>query len=175
MRSCTGGSWLGCDSCPCGSVCQTANMTADAQPLRVVEDTVIVEYGAFLLSDFPEESRTWTPDFGGSSVQGGLGSVYLLSAGNDHYPAVTIDVLSGEPAALADWELVDETIATFRVPCVRLLSITSQLGEYVIDLPRAGRWNIRGYSAGRRAIEDMGAAAFATGVEHWRLQMWPVL
>ena len=146
------------------------------QPISTVQDTVIVEFGSFLLAEFPETTRGWRPDLRDDRIirSAGSGSTYLLSGGTDHYPHVSVEVCPAEPEVPVGWERIDEDEDVFSRPVLRLHSVTSQLGARAIKLPAAGRWRIRAASSGRADVQRLGEASFAEGVERWLLQLWPV-
>jgi hypothetical protein len=134
-----------------------------------------VEYRMFLVHDVMADPLAGNVPDGEWIVHAGPGGVVLGSGGNDFFPAVTLELWSGTPAAdPGPWDAVDE--ADFEVGS-GLLRVRAVLGRPAgPDLSvGVGRFRLRAHCRGRaQARARIGAELYYHGIEHWLLQVWRV-
>lgn len=153
-------------------------MPASSEVLRTVDATVLIEYSQFRLQeidgpDIAELGASENPDI--RLAIGGDGGVKFLSAQNDHYPSVRLQLWSGPaPWQAGTWDLTDEE--TFTAAATGRLMLMTLMGEESSDeiaLPVLGRYVIRAQATGRAEARARGEGAFFHGIERWLLQVWP--
>ncbi|MEU4672615.1 hypothetical protein AB0F91_32720 [Amycolatopsis sp. NPDC023774] len=146
-----------------------------SQLLAAIDSSITVEYGQFVLQEIPMSRTALTvgEPRGDWLVLGGAGGLLLHSAGNDHDPAVRVELWDTEPpAAPGEWDQV-VTVACDLADQVRLQSVTAALSPDVLTLSRPGPHHARVHEGGRAATAELGEGTFAEGVERWLIQLWP--
>ena len=153
-------------------------MAASSKLRQTVDTTVLIEYSQFVLQEVhgPDIAEVGAGEDPGIRLAiGADGGVKFLSAQNDHYPSVRLELWSGPaPPEPGDWDLTEEE--TFTVGVTGRLMLMTMMGEESSDelvLPGLGRYVIRAQAAGRAAARAGGEGAFFEGVERWLLQVWP--
>jgi hypothetical protein len=150
------------------------------EPSRLLSQSageVMVAYGVFYLqeSEGPDvatlEGGDDTP---GLVIAAGDGGLQLRSAGNDHYPAVRLELWSGAPPRDAGpWEAASDDGLTVReTGRVVVMSPFGEESDAALTLPVPGRYHVRVHAQGQQQARDLGEATFAHGIEQWLLQVW---
>jgi hypothetical protein len=139
---------------------------------------VLVAYGVFYLQELlgsdvaalegSDDSNA------GPVVAAGNGGLQLQSAGNDHYPAVRLELWSAAPPRDAGaWEVTSDD--EFTVSETGRVVATSPFGEEsdaTITLPALGAYQVRVHVQGQERARDIGEATFSHAIEQWLLQIW---
>jgi len=153
-------------------------MSASSELRRTADAVVLIEHGQFVLqevdgSDIAAVGAGENPDV--RLAIGADGGVKFLSAQNDHYPAIRLELWSGPaPRSAGNWDITEEE--TFTVSAtgrVMLMTLMGEESSEEIALPGLGRYVIRAQAAGRAEARARGEGAFFEGVERWLLQVWP--
>jgi len=140
---------------------------------------VLVAYGLFYLQesqgpDVAALEGSDDDDGAGLIAAAGDGGLRLRSGGNDHYPAVQLELWSGEPPRdPGSWEVAGE--AGFTVSETGQIAATSPFGEEsqaAITLPALGSYQVRVHVQGHERARGLGEATFSRGIEQWLLQAW---
>ena len=135
-------------------------------------------YGLFYLQELQAADVAALEASGDTSsgpvVAAGRGGLRLRSAGNDHYPAIRLELWSGLPPRDAGtWDVTGNT--GFTASETGTLVAMSPFGEESfasIALPALGTYRVRVHVRGQDQARDMGEATFSHGVERWLLQVW---
>lgn len=143
--------------------------------LGAIDSGITVEYGQFVLQEISMNRSALSvgEPTGDWLVVGGAGGLLLHSAGNDHNPAVRVELWDTEPpAAHGEWDRV-VTVACDLGEGVRLQSVTAAMSPDVLTLARSGPHHARVHGGGRAATAELGEGTFARGAERRLIQLWP--
>jgi hypothetical protein len=142
--------------------------------LGALEDTVVVEYGQFVVQEVSmARSPLALPDpVGGWVAVGGPGGLLLHSAATDHYPAVRLELWDDAPPSAPDyWDHVLELTCDIQ-SAVRLQSVTAAHSAHTLPIMRPGAHHARVHAGNQDEAAELDGGTLESGIERWLIQLW---
>lgn len=158
-------------------------------PVAAADGLVPVSYSSILIqrdwSDGDEADPPAVDPPDGDGVTAGLDGLCIGSAASHHEASVRLERWEGEPPRLptpgTDWQASWQTVMPVSAAgTFRAWEVTGgPVEDWGLDLPKAGPWAVRVYSAGSAALreavrfEPHEQVPYPVGVEKYLVQFWP--
>jgi hypothetical protein len=141
--------------------------------LGALDDTVVVEYGQFVVQEISmlRSPLTLFPE-GEWVAVGGPGGLLLHSAATDHYPAVRLELWDAAPPTAPDgWDHVLELTCVLD-SAVRLQSVTAAYSAHTLPITLPGAHHARVHAGNQDEAAELDEGTLETGIERWLIQLW---